>query len=173
MHPSEEATIGLMSMHTRSATQNSLQTFDKWKELRQLRLPPRPPPPTPLQPWEFRRFVKTLVFFQGPRRPRLPFSSKARAERRFRRSRQATKGATGAEGGEGLPPFLAGGKGVVLVTGKWRVFLPQYAKQPPVYVCAPLHRPVGSLAGSQSLHLFSGRVSGGHTDRKKATHRDA
>ncbi|CAM9394755.1 unnamed protein product, partial [Ectocarpus sp. 4 AP-2014] len=59
------------------------------------------------EPWEFRRFVKTLVFFQGPRRPRLPFSSKARAERRSRRSRRATKGAAGAEGGEGLPPFLA------------------------------------------------------------------
>ncbi|CAN0272073.1 unnamed protein product, partial [Ectocarpus sp. 12 AP-2014] len=49
------------------------------------------------EPWEFRRFVKTLVFFQAPRRPRLPFSSKARAERRSRRSRRATKGAAGAE----------------------------------------------------------------------------
>eukprot|EP00752_Nemacystus_decipiens_P017720 g15888.t1 len=68
------------------------------------------------EPWEFKRFVRTLMFFQGPRRPQLPFSRKARAARRSRRTAKGAAAAPGAASAR-LPPHMSGGKGVVLVTG--------------------------------------------------------
>lgn len=77
--------------------------------------PLTPPLPAPFldyhQPFQFGRFLKTLVFFTGPRRPRVPWSRKSREARKARKAASSASSAASH-----LPKHLAGG-GVVLVTG--------------------------------------------------------